>query len=77
MIGKGRLRDSATALRKRAEDKARQNAAQSSEDPLALSPEENRRILNELRVHQIELEMQNEELRCAPRKPDRKRIVRP
>lgn len=73
MTGKGRLPDSAAALRKRAETKARQNAAQASGDPLALSPEENRRILNELRVHQVELEMQNEELRRAQSELDASR----
>ena len=73
MTGKGRLPDSAAALRKRAEDSARQDAAQASEDLLALSPEENRRILNELRVHQIELEMQNEELRRAQTELDASR----
>jgi len=50
-------------LRRRAEEIAREKAAQSPENIEALSPEETRRTLEELRVHQIELEMQNEELR--------------
>jgi PAS domain S-box-containing protein len=54
---------SGQALRKRAEKIVRKKAAQSPENPEALSPEETRRTLYELRVHQIELEMQNEELR--------------
>ncbi len=50
-------------LRKRAEEKARQNVAQDRKDLMTLSPEETRRMIQELRVHQIELEMQNVELR--------------
>jgi two-component system cell cycle sensor histidine kinase/response regulator CckA len=53
------------ALRRRAEAIAREKAARSPEDLEALSPEEIGRILHELRVHQIELEMQNDELRRA------------
>jgi len=51
-------------LRKRAEEKALSDAVQfeaGTQKPL--SPEETRQALHELRVHQIELEMQNEELR--------------
>ena len=55
----------AAELRRRAEEMARGKAAQAPEDLEALSPEETRRMLHELRVHQIELEMQNEELRRA------------
>ncbi|MBM2843095.1 MAG: domain S-box protein, partial [Anaerolineales bacterium] len=56
---------SGPALRRRAETIAREKAARSPEDLEALSPEEIRRTLHELRVHQIELEMQNDELRRA------------
>ena len=49
-------------LRRLAEEKARANEAQ---PPKTLSPEEAGRLLHELQVHQIELEMQNEELRRA------------
>jgi chemotaxis family two-component system sensor kinase Cph1 len=49
-------------LRERAEEVTRENAA-SPESQEPLSPQETRQTLHELRVHQIELEMQNEELR--------------
>jgi PAS domain S-box-containing protein len=52
-------------LRNLAEEKDRQNAAQAQKDLMALSPEESRRMFHELRVYQIELEIQNEELRRA------------
>ena len=49
-------------LRKRAEE---QVCAMESSALSAQSPEKNQQMLHELRVHQIELEMQNEELRTA------------
>ena len=54
-----------TALRRRAEAIAQVKAAQSPENREALLPEKARQTLHELRVHQIELAMQNEELRRA------------
>ena len=53
----------AQALRQQAEARFRETAAQSPQDLEALSPEATRHMLHELQVHQIELEMQNEELR--------------
>jgi len=52
--------DLRSGLRGRAEEKARADWSAAS-DPL--SPEEARQVLHELRVHEIELEMQNESLR--------------
>ena len=50
-------------LRHRAEERVRENAAEMPELGHALSYEESRPVLHDLRVHQIELEMQNEDLR--------------
>jgi PAS domain S-box-containing protein len=60
-------------LRNRAEEKAHENVAQAQKDLMALSPEEIQRMFHELRVHQIELEMQNEELRRAQEELDASR----
>ena len=55
--------EQAAELRRKAEEIARENEARSPEIPESLSPGTARQTLHELRVHQIELEMQNEELR--------------
>ena len=51
------------ALRRKAEVQIRESEGMSSEKIAELSPETLETILHELRVHQIELEIQNEELR--------------
>ncbi|MCX7002684.1 MAG: PAS domain S-box protein, partial [bacterium] len=50
-----------TALRQKAEE----HAARVPEDLAALPPAQFQQIIHELRVHQIELELQNEELRAV------------
>ena len=55
----------AAELRAQAETLIRGKAAQSPEHLATLSPEVTRAMLHELQVHQIELELQNEELRRA------------
>ena len=50
-------------LRRQAEELALKTAAVSRENDKALTPDTTRLMLHELHVHQIELEMQNEELR--------------
>jgi hypothetical protein len=56
-------RSDPAALRRRAEELLRGKPA----DLAAVRPEEVGRLLHELQVHQIELEMQNDELRRAQR----------
>jgi len=54
--------EGAAALRRRAEELKDPHAAPI---PFPESPEDTKRLVHELQVHQIELEMQNEELRSA------------
>ena len=65
MTDQDRRPDHGTELRQRAGARAREKAARTPVDPAALSPDETRRTLHELRVVQVELETQNEELRAA------------
>ena len=73
MTSKDSQPEDAAELRRQAEKIVREKAARMLEDPEALSPEETRQTLHELQVHQIELEMQNEELRRAQAELDASR----
>lgn len=57
--------DSTTEFRRQAEGFAREHALLLSQDVRALSPEDVQKMLHELWMHQVELEIQNEELRRA------------
>lgn len=59
---KVRTGETGRALRRRAEKVLRKKAAQQQVDLNEMSPEDLREAVHELQVHQIELELQNEEL---------------
>ena len=63
----------AAALRKRAEEIAQETADQSPANFDKISPAKIKKTLHELRVHQIELEMQNEELQRTQTQLDAQR----
>ena len=65
--------EDAAELRRKAEQILRENSGPMRKNPEALSPEETLQTLHELQVHQIELEMQNEELRRAQAELDASR----
>ncbi len=65
MPGKNTPQGDAARLRQQAEKKFAEKANLSQPADKPLSPEESQAALHELQVHQIELEMQNEELRRA------------
>ena len=54
-----------SSLRKRAEEIDRKKTSRIPENMKNLSPKEMKQLLHELRVHQIELEMQNEAMRTS------------
>ena len=65
MDAKDNRPDRASRLRRQAQEIAGEKTALQQEKLDDLSAEEARRTLQELRTHQIELELQNEELRRA------------
>ena len=62
-----------SGLRKKAEEFAREKREQTPEIHAAMSPEETLALFHDLQVHQIELDMQNEELRRSQSELDRLR----
>ena len=62
MTGDKRPLTGRAELRRKAEELSQENRARSRENIKDLSPEETEHVIHELCVHQIELEMQNEEL---------------
>jgi PAS domain S-box-containing protein len=73
MTEKTDLSGPADTLRQRAEDAYREKAGGMVENAAAQTPGEAQNALHELHVHQIELEMQNEELRQTQAKLDASR----
>ena len=73
MINKDNHPEQVDRLRQRAEAAFHGTASPSSQDQEAMTVEETQRTVHELRVHQIELEMQNEELRRAQAELDASR----
>ena len=67
MTKKETHREQSTELRHKAEEIAHERAARSPGNVKAMTSAETRQTLHELRVHQIELEMQNEALRQTSR----------
>jgi PAS domain S-box-containing protein len=65
MAGQENLSHKVMDLRQKAEEKIRNQANPMTEDPGDFSSETMGRIFHELRVHHVELEMQNEELRST------------
>ncbi|MCX6983502.1 MAG: PAS domain-containing protein [Lentisphaerae bacterium] len=74
MAEKKDIAKEASSLRKRAEEIDREKTSRIPENMKNLSPAETKQVLHELRVHQIELEMQNEELRKAHNELDDSRL---
>ena len=70
MTGKKAVPPQDDPRRRRAEDLLRDKGAGMARTEEALTPEEARQMVHELRVHQVELELQNEELHRAQAERD-------